>query len=296
MPLVTIQNLLSSKVTVPNPVDRIIGPKKSIQMSLTYSQLESPAFADAVLKGIISVSVATDPGVPDVLEVPTFDSLMNVVRLEDDFLCDAYPGQSNWGATGVGGAFVAAVTAGSLLAGAAGVMGIAVAANASAALYKQGLAAVPLGFGALQVEMRTRLSTSSPTTGENYTVKLGMGNQTVANAAPTIGVSVLLDTSISPSFWVAERVFGGATIRQITTIPIVYGAWIRIGFGIDKDGDRCTILFNSIPVWDLDLSDVVKAEATVRFGPYWQVVKTAGSAQRNLFIDYISMTKVTNRV
>jgi len=296
MPLVTIQNLLSSKVTVPSPVDRILGPKRSIQMSLTYSQLESNAFADAVMKGIISVTVAADPGVPDVLEVPTFDSLTNVVRLEDDFLCDSFPGQSNWTAAGLGGAVVAAVTASTVLAGAAGVIGMAVTTNASAALYRQGMASVSLGFGALSTEMRTRLSTTLPTVDENFTVKLGMGNQTAANGAPTIGVGLLLDTSISPSFWVAERAFGGSTIQQITTIPVVAGAWIRIRFAIDKDGNRCTILFDDVPVWDVDLSDVVKDEATVRFGPYWQIIKTAGTLQRNLFIDYISMTKVINRV
>ena len=111
MPRVQIQNQKTTKVTVPPPVARTLNPRGNVVVSLTYADLQSDAIVAGVRGGLWSVTVlGEDASLPDALESPVYEPITRVVRLEDDFLCDAFPGQSNWTAAGVSGGAAAAVT------------------------------------------------------------------------------------------------------------------------------------------------------------------------------------------
>lgn len=295
MPKVQIQNQKATKVTVPPPVARTLNPKGNVIVSLSYADLQSDAIVAGVRGGLWSVTVlGEDASLPDELESPVYEPITSVVRLEDDFLCDAFPGQSNWVAAGISGGAASAVTSSPALVGACGVLGLAVATNGAAVLFRQGTAAVPLGFGAMTADFKVRPSVSLPTGGENYTVRFGFGNQNTAAGASTAGVAVVLDTSLSASNWVIERIFAGQTQRVVTTVPVTV-AWRRFSLNIDTAGTSCELLVDGTSVLSLDLSDVTKDEQNLRFGPFFQMIKTAGNSSRNFFIDYVSMKKWISR-
>ena len=71
MPLVTVTNRQSIDFAVPPPVAKRLGPGQSVTMHLDAVELESDSFTNCVARGLISVSIASSPTVPDNMEAAT---------------------------------------------------------------------------------------------------------------------------------------------------------------------------------------------------------------------------------
>ena len=221
-----------------------------------------------------------------------------VVGFHDDFLCDAFPRNGNWTASGVGaGTAAAAVLTGPTLTGGAhGVVGLTTGTTATGStLLRQGTVAFPVGFGPTDLEFRFRLTTSMPDGTERWLTRVGLGNHSAANSAITVGAAFLYDPDLSAN-WILECVLGGQTTRVTSSEPVVSGRWLRMRVQIDGIGKLAGFFMDDRLLATVPLPDIVLDEAVHRWGPYAQITKTLGITARSAFVDACWMQKQVNRV
>lgn len=221
-----------------------------------------------------------------------------VLGFHDDFLCDAFPGNGNWSSVGVGtGAAVAAVTSGATLtAGAHGVVGLTTGTTATgSALLRQGTVAFPVGFGALDVEFRLRLTTSFPDGAERWLTRIGLGNHGAPATPITVGAAFVYDPDQSPN-WILEVVLNGSTVKVVTSEAAVGGRWLRMRVQVSGDGQQTSFFIDDRPMGIIPMPSVTLDETVHRWGPYAQVTKTLGLTARSALLDSCWLQKQVYRV
>jgi hypothetical protein len=213
--------------------------------------------------------------------------------LHDDFLVDQFIGNGNWTATGAGtGAAAQAVTTGSFLAGAMGVVGFTTGTTATGSvLFRQGVGALPMGSGGSDLLMRARAGSATIGSTEEVNLKLGFGSQATA-VDPAYGAYFELDPTVSPNWKCVVR-HNSVLIGSVAG-PVAVAAWNNYRVQISPKGDNFYFLIDDVVVAHIPCGATI-AEDTSRFGPMMQIVKRTGTAQRFAYLDLVELSKDTTR-
>lgn len=160
--------------------------------------------------------------------------------------------------------------------------GRATARQGSIASYSN----VAAAGGNSQIEFQANLGDIMPTAAEDYTAMLGWSDNVGAVGFGTNSALFVVDRALSATNWIAKTVVGGVPTNTVTAVAVpAPGTWSNLLIDISSPaGARFYV--NGALVATHALATL--PAATVGWAPIAKIEKLIGTAQRRLFLDYVS--------
>jgi pectin methylesterase-like acyl-CoA thioesterase len=252
---------------------------------------------DMIYRNISNVTSRLPRGSPgDFLQINTtnnvawqrsYASSKSIVSLFDDFRGGQIPyGDTNWGyiINGAGANISIATVSGNWL----GAITLFRGTNGgtSYSIIKKANS-VRLGAGSLISEFAVNIGNNLPSTGQNYTLRVGFCDQGTTNLAPTNGCWFELNNENQPNF-VLYSSAGATTTTVVTATSATENTWFT--FRIDvTTGSVITYYINDVSVGNISTNVPASSQPIAPFG---QIVNVGGVQNREFSIDYFSYTHV----
>jgi len=206
-------------------------------------------------------------------------TLNTSTQLIEDWISGAVAGSLNWIITSAGGtASVIATTA----ANHPGLIQLTVSNSGNYVSLGLGASSILLGGGPLVYELAMLIPALSTATQE-FVIRLGLGDTT--NIDEIDGVYFEYNRAVTGDFWAIKTANAGIRTAITTPVAVVANTWYRLYCSINATGTLATFKINgvtqtpittNIPITGLD-------------GPFFHIVKTAGSGNRTFTMDYYSL-------
>lgn len=206
--------------------------------------------------------------------------------LYEDFTGATTAGQNNWVAVASGGGAGVSIATQPLQDDRRhGVMTLSTGSGASGrCTYHNGLTNFIYGAnGALYFDMICYVPILSTATQE-YTLELGLGDNTGAVADQTNGIYFKYDRTISNN-WIIVSSAGGVRTSTITSIPVQATNWSYLRMVIDTTTDIVTFYVDTTTAGSINTNLPVLTTAIM--GNLFKIRKTAGATARLFHIDSV---------
>ncbi len=204
----------------------------------------------------------------------------------EDWIAATFAGNLNWGRAIVG-AGSNAITSDAFL-GHPGVLYLSTGTDATGRAMLITLDdCIILGDGEYQIEWLIRIEDLA-TVAEDYTIRVGFGD-TTGSGDWTYGVYFEYTRATSVN-WLIKTADNGTRTSTTTSTAVTADAWIRLTININAAATLATYYVNGSSVGTINTNIPDGGTGTDGIGPDIGIIKTAGNTNRNLYVDYCTIT------
>lgn len=149
-----------------------------------------------------------------------------------------------------------------------------------------------LGFGTFYFEAGIMIPTIPDGT-DNFIIRVGLGDSTT-NVESLDGLYFLIDRTVSTTNWALRGLNNSSITTNVSTATFSSGTWQRLGFLVNADGTSATFTIGGSSVGTVTTNIPVGSLRLV--GLFVQIIAVAGTAARNIIVDYITYNCQFNAV
>lgn len=148
-----------------------------------------------------------------------------------------------------------------------------------------------LGGGVITAELLVRLSALS-TVDQSYNCRIGFGN-TFDGTDYTNGVYLEHTDSLNSGNWVFKSANNGTRTNSNTSVAPTTTDWQKVNFVIAAGGGSAEVFLDGVSAGVISTNIPTTSNRFV--GPQMSILKSLGSTQRNLYMDYFYYTQAVTR-